>query len=259
MAQVKLTKNNQSLEKSLLILEIMANAGQPMRLQDLAKAAQMPSSTILRFLNTYIKMGYVYQDGDSLRYALTLKLCRLTSSISSRYTIRDMAHSHMAALSEEFQESSCLAVEENMEVIYIDFIDSPDRMLRTWIRIGNRAAMHATGVGKAMLSFSPKEKLDRILREKELNSFTDNTITNEMALRAELQGICESGYAIDDEECELGARCIAAPIFDYTGEVVAAVSVSGPVNRMTLRKIDTIKPVLLKAAAEISAHAGYEG
>lgn len=257
MAQVKLTKNNQSLEKSLLILEIMADAGQPMRLQEIARAAVMPSSTVLRFLNTYIKMGYVYQETDSLRYALTLRLCRLTSRVSARYTIKDMAHGYMTALSEEFKESTCLAVEENMEAVYIDFIDSPDRMLRTWVRIGNRAAMHATGVGKVMLSHRADEERELILREKELVSFTDNTITDKKLLLEELNSIRLAGYAIDDEECELGARCIAAPIFDYTGGVVAALSVSGPVNRMTLRKIDIIKPALLETAHTVSLLAGY--
>jgi len=142
--------------------------------------------------------------------------------------------------------------------MYIDAVDGPDNMLKTLQRIGKRAPLHCTGVGKLMLLNYDHAKLDTLIEKYGLISMTPNTITNKDDLLAELRKVSENDFALDDEECELGARCLAAPIRDYTGNVIAAISVSGPTNRMTMKKIDEFKTYILEIACNISKALGYK-
>ncbi len=135
----KKVKKNQSVEKVLQIIELLVSQGGEMRLQDIADQVNSPSSTVLRYLSTLSSFGYVYQNADSSKYALTLKLAQLGSLVSGQYDIRNLVHDDLVALSKEFQESSCLAIEEDHEVVYIDVINGPDNMLKTMQRIGKRA------------------------------------------------------------------------------------------------------------------------
>ncbi len=147
----KLSKLNQSVEKVLQIIEIMAHERQPMRLQDVAAGCGMPASTVLRMLNTLLVYGYVNQDPHSLRYSLSLKFAQIGSRVCEQVSLRDIAHPLLAELSRECREASCLAIEEDMEVVYTDVVDGPDSMLKIMQRIGKRAPMHSTGIGKLLL------------------------------------------------------------------------------------------------------------
>ena len=158
----------------------------------------------------------------------------------------------MKDLSIEVEESVCLAIEQDSEVVYVDTVDGPDSMLKTMQRIGKRAPLHSTGVGKVLLlNFNPQE-IERIAESTGLKPLTYKTITDKQRLIEAVESIRTKGYAIDDEECEIGARCVAAPIWDYSGIVVAAISVSGPATRMTIAKIESIRDSLLRVANEIS-------
>ena len=134
----KLSKLNQSVEKALQIIEIMMKEPEAMRLQDIALKAEMPPSTALRMINTLLVYGYVNQDPDTLRYSLSLKFAQVGSAVSSRFSLSKIAHPLLVELSQRCQESCCLAVEENMELIYTDVVDGPDNMLRIMQRIGKR-------------------------------------------------------------------------------------------------------------------------
>ena len=147
----KLSKLNQSVEKVLQIIEIMAHERQPMRLQDVAAGCGMPASTVLRMLNTLLVYGYVNQDPHSLRYSLSLKFAQIGSRVCEQVSLRDIVHPLLAELSRECREASCLAIEEDMEVVYTDVVDGPDSMLKIMQRIGKRAPMHSTGIGKLLL------------------------------------------------------------------------------------------------------------
>lgn len=253
----KLAKKNQSVEKVFQIIEIMAENKGPMRLQDISQKIGLPTSTALRYLNTLLLYNYVMQDADTLKYSLTLKFAQIGSLVSSQISIRDVARPYLIELSEKCQESTCLAIEENMEVIYIDVVDGPDNMLRTMQRIGKRALLHSTGVGKLLLQNYDAGKIDMMIAEKGLPSITKKTITTKEALLEELNKVKLQGYALDDEECEMGARCIAAPIRDYTGKIIAAISVSGPTIRMTHEKINIIKEYIKETAGKISKIMAY--
>lgn len=254
---VKLSKLNQSVEKTLQIIEILAKERAAMRLQDIAAACGMPASTALRMLNTLLVYGYINQDPNTLQYSLSLKFAQIGSIACETVSLRDVAHPFMVQLSRSSGESSCLAVEENMEVVYTDVQEGPDSMLKIMQRIGKRAPMHATGIGKLLLLNYSDEAIDRFISEKGLPVLTPNTLANKQALLKELERIRGQGYALDNEECELGARCVAAPIRDYTGRIVAGISVSGPLTRLSMNDIQKITPLVMEAAENISRLLAY--
>lgn len=248
----KQTRLNQSVEKTLQIIEAMANAREPVRLGDLAREVDMPASTALRMVGTLVEHRYAYQDPVTLRYALTMKFAQIGAMVSARFSIRDIARPTLVELSRRCDESSCLAIEEDMEVIYLDVVDGPDGMLKITQRIGKRAPMHSTGVGKLMLTQYPPARLQALVEKKGLLRLTPHTKSTPEELTKELDAVRAQGYALDDEECELGARCIAAPIRDYEGRITAAISVSGPVSRMTRARILELVPLVTDAARRIS-------
>ena len=248
----KLAKPNHSVEKSFQIIETMAAERQPMRLQDIAQKTGIPSSTALRMLSTLLSLGYVAQDLATLRYYLSLKFAHLGNCVTSQLSIRDTAHPVIMGLAKTCGESVCLAKEQNNEVVYIDISDGPDNMLKIAQYIGKRAPMHCTGVGKIMLLNYTREQIRSIVEEKGMPALTKNTITSFDDLMSELDTIRERGYAIDDEECELGARCIAVGITDYTGRIVAGISMSGPISRMAAKRIEDVSPFVIAAAKNIS-------
>lgn len=254
----KSVKNNQSVEKVLQIIETMAKNREPLRLQDVALMVDMPASTTLRFLNTLMKQGYVNQDPLTSRYFLTLKFTYIGSLVSSQISIRDIAHPYLTELSKKCNESVCLGIEQDMEIVYIDVIDGPDGMLKITQRIGKLAPIHSTGIGKLLLLNYDMKQLDRIIAIKGLKALTPNTIISKNELLKELETIKTQGYALDDEECELGARCISAGIKDYTGKYVAGISVSGPTTRLTMENIKTIKNVVIEIADKISEQLAYK-
>ena len=146
-----------------------------------------------------------------------------------------------------------------MNVVYIEVVPGPDQMIKTMQRIGNRAPMHCTGVGKLLLLNHKESYIDKMIEKKGLQKFTDNTITTKRELLKELETVRKQGYAFDNEECEIGARCISLPVRDFSGKVVAGISVTGPIFRMdeiiNEKNIEYLKQVALEASRKL----GYEG
>lgn len=240
------------------IIERMAETRGPMRLQDVAHFAELPASTTLRFLNTLMQMGYVTQNSENQRYSLTFKLCGIAEQIRVSYGIRDIIHPALEELTAEIGESSCLAVEESREVVYVDVVEGPEAMLQTLQRIGKRAPLHSTGVGKSLLLNYSDQELSLLASEVGLRALTRNTIQSLEGLKAEIARIEAQGFALDNEECEEGVRCVAAPIRDYTGNVVCSVSISGPISRMGEKRVQQVAQQLKEKARKLSGRLGYD-
>lgn len=238
-------------------MEAMAFARGPMRLQDISQQVGIHASTVLRFLKTLMDQGYVGQHPQTSHYYLTMKLCRLGEEIKSHFPFRSIVRPYLERLSADWKESTFLAVEQNREVVYIDAVDGPDHMLRTLQRIGRAAPLNSTGVGKCILSEFDDSALKALIAERGLAAPTPKTLVEEGALRSELARIRESGFAVDDEECELGVRCVAAPLRDFTGRIVAAISISGPVHRMDQEKMQKLEEAIGATARRISTELGY--
>lgn len=255
----KPTQSNQSSEKLLHLLEAMSLLDAPIRLQDLSARLEMNASTVLRFLNPLVRLGYVGQNPDDSRYFLTFKICRIANNVTSRMNLRNIAYPVMRNVSRIFKESANLSVENDMSVLYVEVVNAASNTLMTMQRIGHIAPMHCTGVGKLFMLEYDMQKIDSLIAVKGLERFTSKTITGRSALLQEVERIRLAGYAFDDEECEIGARCIAAPIRNYSGHIVAGLSVSGPATRMTDAHMHSNLPFLLDAARQISYRLGWKG
>jgi len=243
---------NKSLNRAIKIIELLAHTSTPMRLQELAEKTKIPESTVLRTLNTLISNKYAQQDYDTKKYFLTLKFAYIGNLISSRINIRDIAKPFLIELSEKSRESACLAIEQDSKAVYIDFVDGPDNLLRTLHLIGRAAPLHCTGVGKNLLLNYSGEMLDKYIETNGLVALTNNSIRTKQELIHELEKVGSQGYAIDDAECEDGVRCVAAPVKDYLGKVLASISITGPSNRLTDEKIKIIIDYVIQTAQNVT-------
>jgi DNA-binding IclR family transcriptional regulator len=250
---------NFSTDKVLAILEYLANAGEPVRLQTLSADLNLNGSTASRFLKSLEKNGYVSQEEGTRRYWLTMKICTLSHRLLSSNNIVFYAKPFLKRLSDIFREVTCLSVEQDMTVIYVATYDGPDHMLKSFNFIGKRAPMHCTGSGKLLLTNYGGDRLAEYVRAKGNIKPTENSISTLGELRGELEKISAQNYSIDNEECEMGMRCIAIPVRDYTGSIIAGVSVTGPAVRMTFEKINGNLPELFAVSTQLSALLGYEG
>lgn len=254
----KATKKNQSIEKMFEIIEAMADSKGSMRLKDISIEVNYPASTVLRMLSSLMENGYVTQDSETSKYSLSLKFCRIGEAVKSQFRIREIVRPFLVELSERCLESACLAIEHDMTVVYLDVVEGQDKMLRTLQRIGKNAPLHSTGIGKLLLLNYDSAALDGFIMARGLQQLTCNTITTKEALLTELDSVRNLGYAFDNEECELGAKCIAAPIHDYSGKVIAGISISGPISRMNPDNSKNIIQNLLEISDSISEKLGYK-
>ncbi len=243
---------NQSAEKTMRIIEFLADNNRPMRLIDIANALELNTSTTSRFINTLVALGYIEQEQASSKYFLTYRICSISNKIYTKTSLRDIVSPYLKDLARKAGESVCLAVEQSRQVVYIDVADGPDQMVKGMQRIGNIAPLHCTGIGKLLLLNYSATELDDLIEQKGLTSFTDHTIITKEKLIKELDKVRESGYAFDNEECEIGARCIAFPIYDFTHKIIAGFSITGPINRITDEFINAHIPLLKSISAEIS-------
>lgn len=250
---------NQSSNKMLLILECIAMHQLPIRLQDLATQLDMSQSTVLRYLKSLQKVNYIYQEEDTLRYALTWKICGLSHQIESYFGLRTVTNPFINKLSSNFRLGVCLVVEREQECVYLDCVDSPQVLSHSLQRIGKKAPLHATSSGKVLLSRYSELQLTQFLEENTLEQLTAYTIVDADKLIEEIKQVREQGYAMDDEECELGLRCVSYPIKNYSGDIIAAMSIFGNSDTMTYEKIkQQLLPSLREAADTISIRLGFD-
>ncbi len=250
---------NQSSEKLLIIMEYIAEQSEPVRLLDVAKGTGMNTSTASRFLAALKTRGYIAQEETAGRYYMTNKICCIANKVSSRIDIRQTSLPYLKALSQTLGCTCNLVIEYDFSVMYLDVVTGPQQMLVPLRYIGSVAPMHCTGAGKLLLTQFTDERLNELIESRGLKPYTDNTITSPDVLKTELASISKLDYALDNEECELGTRCVAAPIRDYTNKIIAVLSINGPTTKMTDEYIEENLHYLLDTVGQISGQLGYEG
>jgi len=244
-----------SVRKALAILDLLFD-GKERTLSDIAHALSLPKSTVFNLLETLVAERILDRDSGSGAFSLGIRLIELGYCAQTGLDLVRIAAPFLKGLNVRFDETVHLVVLDDDEVLYIDCIES-QRRLRTYSVIGVRAPLYCTSVGKAILAFLPDTEIRRIVAKRGLAPFTPNTITNEDRLWKEIAHIREVGYAIDNQEHEDHLRCVGAPIFNAHGEAFASVSLSGPAERNTLERIESMAPALLEATGEISHRLGY--
>jgi len=202
--------------------------------------------------------GFVTRSPSSGGYALGLKLVELGQVVIGRIGLRSIALPHLQELVKITGETANLVILDGRNVVYVDKVESPSVLL-TLHRIGKRAPAHTTGAGKVLLGFLQDEDLSRLIKGEPLVSLTSHTIVSPEQLWEELELVRELGFGVDREECEVGAKCVAAPLYDHTGTVVAAVSISGPSARLPEERLIELSQIVRAAATKISQELGFRG
>jgi len=258
MLMASLTQSNLSVKKTMQLIEILAKTPEPMRLIDLSSQAGMPASTALRMMHTLIQCGYVYQEEKGLqRYGLTMRFMQIGQMAADHFNIRSLVHPYLLELAQAAGESCCVSVEDKLRVRYVDVVENAHGSFVVRQHIGNTASMHNTGSGKVILASYAPEKVDDYIRNKGLPIITEKTRTTREALLEDLERGRETGYFFDDEECEIGIRCVAVPIYDAENQVIAALSISGSVSRMSFNRChNELIPLLLSYAQRITWQIG---
>jgi IclR family KDG regulon transcriptional repressor len=243
----KQLKINHSIQKTFAIIELMTAADDQMSLNDISKQTNIPKATASRLLYTLMTMGYVQQNLKNADYSLSLKFKLLSSNAAITHDLVALVRPYMHKISTELNEATCLSICDNQELVYIESIDSQDNLLNVTQKIGKRAPLYCTGAGKLYLANMTADERAHYLAQVQLQSLTKKTINTKERLQKELLRINKQGFSMDDEECEIGVKCVAIPLVDQKGNVIATLSVSMPTIRATKEKIKTTVQILQNA------------
>lgn len=244
-----------AVEAALSILETLGTVHE-MGVTELAKKLGLGKSSVHRLLAALAGRGYVEKSRQSDRYQLTYRLFAVGSRAAERFGLRDAAHPVMERLAAESGETVNLGVLDGTRVVNLHKVESR-HLLRMHMEVGTGVPAHATALGKVLLAALGPAEVVRRLRGRRLERLTRRTIGDRLALRVALDRIREQGFAIDDEECSIGLRCVAAPILDHRGSVVAALSISGPSQRLPHPVLSPMAEVVRAAAREVSRRLGH--
>jgi DNA-binding IclR family transcriptional regulator len=247
----------QVLDRSFAILDALAVATQELSPTELAGRLKLHKSTIHRLLVVLENQRFIRRTADG-KYVLGTKLIEMGSRAMEQLDLGEHATPFLRRLVEETGETAHVSVLSGTEMMSIANV--PGRWIMTTpSTVGRRTQIYCTAVGKAFIAFLPEERLEPLLRRLQYRAHTRRTITRSPALRAELARIRRRGFAVDNEEVEEGLRCIGAPVRDYTGEVVASISIAGPVFRVQKGRIGELSRAVMQAADDLSADLGYAG
>jgi DNA-binding IclR family transcriptional regulator len=244
-----------ALEKGLALLAHVSNAPAPCRFSDLLEQTGLPKATLHRMLKALLAHRYLAFDPREQTYGVGLLVFGMAQRLWEDMDIRRAAAPEIAWLNEKTGETVHLALLDETEVVYIDKVESQQR-IRMFSAIGKRGPAYCTGVGKAMLAFLPEQRQRELVGRMSMRRFTKNTFVNRAAFLRHLAEIRARGYSKDLEEHEDQIRCTAAPIFDYRGEVIASLSVTAPSFRFTLKRLDEIAPLVVQAAGNTTRSLG---
>jgi len=245
--------------RTMALLELLAQNPKS-GLTEISRKIGISKSTVFRFLNTLCDLGYVYKDPYTERFELSLKLQGLATFSNTEIDIKKYALPSMERLAEITGETIHLGAMEQGHLVYLHKIESQKalRVVAMQSAVGKSAPLYCTGVGKALMAWQDRVLVDRYLQETAFEVFTSHTIHDRLEMVAEFQRIQSQGYAIDDEEHEVGVRCVAAPIFTLNGKVVAAMSISGPSIRMTDNRISALSTLVIETCHTISQLLGAD-
>ncbi|MFC5704041.1 IclR family transcriptional regulator [Cohnella faecalis] len=245
-----------SLEKALAIIETLAELDHPLGVSELCKLVGVPKTSAFFILNTLDQHRYIHKTEDG-KYTLGNRFINLGQSILSKMDIRQQAKPFMEELSRETRFTVHLAILDQGEALYLEKVES-STFVKFSTYIGQRWPLHISGVGKALASHLSEEELDRIIEEKGLPAKTDNTVSSAREFKAILATAREQGFAVEDEEGEVGIRCIGSSIFGHNGQQLGAISITALRSELPIQDIQNVGEKVKEAALKISKHLGYQ-
>ncbi len=245
-----------ALSRGLRLLEILADTPDGLPLTELTEEALLSKSSTHRLLQTLMNNGYVLQNSTTSHYLPSLKLLELGSRLLQDYDLHDVARALLQNLTTATGETVHLVLLDHNSAVYIEKVESPNP-IRMYSNIGMSVPLHCTAVGKAILASLPEDRLGIYFQSNQLTRFTETTITEPALLKVHLEEIRSRGFAIDDGEHEEEVRCIAAPLFARTQEVVGAVSIAAVSFRVSMEQLMGWVPDLRAVATQLNTDLAH--
>ncbi|MGD9867515.1 MAG: IclR family transcriptional regulator [Hyphomicrobiales bacterium] len=244
--------------KAFAVLEAVANSDRPLGVTELATATRLSKSNVHRLLDTLSHLDFIRRDDRERKYSCTLKIWELANCVVGRLDVQELSAPYMRDLARLTGETVHLSVLDlaQFEVVYIDKIESTAHPVRAYTHVGGRAPAYCVATGKALLAFVPEQDLIRIAEK--LHPHTPFTFTEFGGLQRELRAVQENGYAINRGEWRRHVRGVAAPLRDRTGQVTAAIGISGPAERLSEDYMAEAGATLKQFAMRISSELGYK-
>jgi DNA-binding IclR family transcriptional regulator len=247
----------QAVSHALDLLEQFHGDIDELGVTELSKRLKLHKNNVFRLLATLESRGYIEQNKATENYRLGLKALELGQTFIRQMGLLRQAKPILEQMVEESNETSYVAIYKDNYIVYLDVVET-NLTVRVVSRVGSRLPAYCTAAGKVHMAYMTDEELDELISDMKFKQITPTTIASAEALREALVKVRELGYAMDDEELDLGVRCIAAPIRDYTRRIVGAISVSGPTMRVSNERIESeLVPLVLKSATELSTRLGF--
>jgi DNA-binding IclR family transcriptional regulator len=244
------------LERAVSVLEVLSESQAPLSLAEICRHMKLHKSTIHRSLMVLERSGLIERTSEN-RFRLGLKLYELGNRAVEQVDLRARVYPFFRRLAMDVRETVHLGVLQKTSVVYLDKVE-PNRRICMTSRMGSSNPVYCTSLGKAMLAFQPDETIAKIVSSIRFTRYTPKTICSREKLFEHLETVRRRGYAIDDEEIELGVRCIGAPIFNEDRWAIAAISISGPTSRITAQNVRAIAQRVLTCCREISFSLGIQ-
>ncbi|MFN3325117.1 MAG: IclR family transcriptional regulator [Bryobacteraceae bacterium] len=249
MASLK-TASPPAVDRALTILEELARSNRGLRLPELARKLKLPKSSAHSVLLALERRGYL-QRHENGRYFFGSKIFTLANFALGGMTIREAAHPNLVALMRRTGRMVHMAILDRSQAVLIEQISPPEIVApMTWL--GKRLELHCTALGKVLAAYLPEGEWDRLIKEHSLSRHNDNTICTPRAFRRELALTRERGYATDNEEVDLGVRCLSVPVFGPEGDAVAAIAISGSTTEIHEGNAESLVALMIAAAKNIS-------
>lgn len=245
----------QSLVRALRLLSVVAKADDGLTLTETAQRASLPVSSAHRLLSTLQQERFVRFDHERTRWFVGVEAFVAGSGFLRSRDLVAVARPYMRHLMEESGETVSLAVEEGGQAIYLAQVECR-QLMRALASPGQRAPLHSSAVGKAMIAFAGEPRKQSLMDNVHLERFTDRTIVRPAAFADAIEEARKRSFAVDDEEYAVGLRCVAAPIFNEAYEAIAAISLSGPKARITDPKLEALAALAQSAATKITRDYG---
>ncbi|GAC1477585.1 MAG: IclR family transcriptional regulator [Pseudarthrobacter sp.] len=237
------------LGKGLNLLMALGEHPQGVGVSKLATQVGVPTSTAHRLLNSMVQSGFVTVDEEARQYSLGLRIFELSHQVSLVHTLSDVALPAMRRLTQVSGEQTLMAVRRDLELVYLEKVEGAHQ-LQNNAPIGARGPLHCSAMGKALLAWLPESEMEEAVGRLEPVRRTPHTITDRSRLLVDLRRARERGYAINEQENELGVRSVAAPILDPRGRPSCAICITAPVFRCSRETLDSHVPLLLELARE---------
>lgn len=247
----------QAVDHALDLLEQFQGDVDELGVTELSKRLKLHKNNVFRLLATLESRNYIEQNRVTENYRLGLKTLELGQTFIKQMGLLRQSRPVLESLVRECNETTYVAILKESHIVYLDVVET-DLTVRVVPRVGSRLPAYCTAAGKIQLAYMTDEELDHYLPNRELKGYTSNTITDRDEFKSHLRKIAELGYAIDNEELDVGVCCVAAPIRDYTRRIIGAVSISGPSMRFSMERMENeLIPLVQKAGEDISTKLGF--